>query len=382
MIQLSPAHSRALEVCLAKTEVAIARLAESPKSGAFAVDGDYFAFREGFFEIGNWTSSFFTGLALLSYERTGKTGYLEQCLRLETPYRRKVTTHAADTMHDLGFLYSLYSVALYKITGAKEHRDLGVRAAEVLAGRFVSPGGYIRAWGRMDESNTDYAGLAIIDCLMNLPLLFWASEVTGDKRFHDIAVSHADVTVANFVRADDSVFHSYRFDLKTGRPAGGDNYCGQRVDSHWARGTTWAIYGLAIAYGYTQKKIYLETSLRLARRFVALLDSELVPVWDFKLSAGCEPVRDSSAAAIAACGLLELARLAPQEKNLAEAAHRLLDRLSSADYLDSNPSCLGILKKGQVGDGVGSAKSAYTSWGDYYFMEALLKQDPAFRPYW
>ncbi|HEY1661661.1 MAG TPA: glycoside hydrolase family 88 protein [Verrucomicrobiae bacterium] len=372
-----PNLQRAFDLCAAKTRENIKRLADEPKTAAIAVDGNYFSWKEGFYEIGNWTSSFFTGMALLAWQETEDEFYLNQVLRLAPHYREKVFKYYVDTMHDLGFLYSLYSVALYKLTHDKEHREVGLRAAEVLAGRFipsVPDGGYIRAWGRMDEQDTEYAGLAIIDCMMNLPLLYWAAKESGNKRYSDIAICHANTTLKCFVRADDSVFHSYRFDLKTGKPAHSDNYCGRSIESQWARGTAWAIYGFALSYSYTRDAKYLETSLRLARKFVAKLDEEAVPIWDFKLAAGEKPVRDSSAAAVAACGIQELAKHHVADASLLIAKEALLDRLCSNDYLDSNMQCPGILKNGQIGDGVGVAKNAYTSWGDYYLMEAVTRE--------
>jgi len=368
------APARAYEVCVAKTRVTIARLADAPKSGAFERHGHYFDFKEKFFDIGNWTSSFFTGMALLAFESTRDGYFLEQTERLAGVYREKITTHRRDTMHDLGFLYMLYSVALHRLAGNPEHRATGLLAAEELARRFHPVGGFIQAWGRMDDKKSDYAGLAIIDCMMNLPLLFWAARETGQARYREIAVRHADTTLARFVRADDSVFHSYRFDPATGAPVGGDNYCGFNIDSHWARGTTWAIYGFALAYRYTGDGRYLEVSRRLATRFVQLLDDEVVPLWDFKLPAAAAPIRDSSAAAIAVCALDELGRHLPGEKTFASAAAALLARLCSRDYLDDNPACMGILKQAQIGDGVGKARVAYASWGDYYFMEALARR--------
>jgi unsaturated chondroitin disaccharide hydrolase len=282
-------------------------------------------------------------------------------------------------MHDLGFLYSLYSVALHQLTGDPEHRQTGLIAAEELAKRFVARGHYIRAWGRMDESTTDYAGLAIIDCLMNLPLLFWAARETGDPRYHEIAVRHADTTLANFVRADDSVCHAYRFDLATGTPARPDNYCGYAVDSHWARGTAWAIYGFALAFRHTRNAGYLDAAARLAKKFVSLLDAELVPAWDFRLPQNAPERRDSSAAAIAVCGLDELTAHRPDSAFTAQA-DALLRRLCTEKYLDANPACPGVLRLAEVGDGAGDApgtikaQSVYASWGDYFFMEALTRR--------
>jgi unsaturated chondroitin disaccharide hydrolase len=378
----------AFDLCVRKTRGNIQALADNPKSWALAKDGHYAGWDENFFAISNWTSSFITGMALLAWDRTEEEHFLQQTLRLERMYSDKVFTHHADTMHDLGFLYSLYSVAIFKLTGADAHREVGLRAAEVLAARFMPKGKFIRAWGRMDAATvgtidtglikTD--NLAIIDCMMNLPLLFWAGEQTGDKKFYDIAVAHADTTLKHFVRADDSVFHAFRFDLATGKPAGGDNYCGHATPSHWARGTTWAIYGFALAYKYTQDERYLDAAKRIARKFISLLDDEVVPVWDFRLTNGVAPVRDASAAAIAASALQELAALDPREPLWNDTAEKFLTRLCSDDYLDADLSRAGIVRHAQVGDGkipgtnLLKGQNVFTSWGDYYFMEALAKK--------
>jgi unsaturated chondroitin disaccharide hydrolase len=361
--------SRAFDLCVRKTRRNIQRLADEPKSGALAVDGNYFGFKEGFHEIGNWTSSFFTGMALLAWRETEDEFFLQQTLRLAPHYREKAFTRFLDMHHDAGFLYSLYSVALYKLTRDKEHREVGLRAAEVLAQRFNEKGGFIRAWGRMDTAEFD--NMAIIDCLMNLPLLYWASNETGDRKFHDIAVRHADTTLKNFVRRDDSVYHAYRFDLQTGKPAGGDTYGGCAVESHWARGTAWAIYGFALSYGYTRDQKYLDASLRLARKFIANLDAEIVPLWDFKLTAAAPRIRDASAASVAICGFQELLKHQVGDPQLQTAARNLLHRLCSEDYLNVDENCPGIQKKGMVGAENKMGKNAYTSWGDYYLMEAL-----------
>jgi unsaturated chondroitin disaccharide hydrolase len=375
----SPDLMRAHAICIEKARRNIERLADRPVSGAFAPDGNYFALTEGFFDIGNWTSSFFSGMALLGFEATAHASFLEQANRLADVYREKITRRRTETMHDLGFLYSLYSVALHRLTGDTEHRNTGLLAADELAKRFSARGGYIQAWGRMDESASDYAGLAIIDCMMNLPLLFWASRLTGNRFYHEIAVKHADTTQAYFVRADASVCHAFRFDLTTGAPAGADNYCGYAVDSHWARGTAWAIYGFALAFRHTGDGRYVDTAARLARKFLSLLDDELVPQWDFRLPRGAPILRDSSAAAIAICGLDELVshRI---DASFAEAAEALLQRLCSDTYLDANLECPGVLRAAEIGDGAGEipgtlkARSVYSSWGDYYFMEALSRR--------
>lgn len=368
----------AFAVCAEKAARNIVKLADAPKSGAFAADGDYFSFREGFFEIGNWTSSFHTGMALLAYERSRDVSLLRQLNRLGGVYRDKVTRHRAETMHDLGFLYSLYSVPLFRLTGDLGHRETALLAADELAKRFIVRGGYIQAWGRMDERGTDYEALAIIDCMMNLPLLFWAARETGNDFYRDVAIRHADTTLAHFIRPDFSVGHAFRFKPGTGVPLRADNYCGHGVDTQWARGTAWAIYGFALAYRHTRDARYLDASRKIARKFLAQLDDEVVPVWDFRLSPGFQPLRDSSAAAIAVCSLQEVLVHAPGETDLAAAADALLGALCTR-YLDATPSCGGVLRDAQVGEGTAPgaalyrARNVYTSWGDYYFMESLAR---------
>lgn len=367
-------YREAFDLCVSKTRRNLPALAASQRTWSFASNGDYPAWPERFLEIGNWTTSFFTGMGVLAWLDTGDGQFLHDLALSEPNYLAKMEgENAKETMHDLGFLYSLYAVALHKATGEPRHRALGLRAAEVFAARFISEGSYIRAWGRMDETHTDYAGLAIIDCMMNLPLLYWASEETGDPRFKDIAIRHSDTTLEHFIREDDSVYHAYRFDID-GKPTCGDNYCGNTVESHWARGTAWAMYGFALGYRHTRDERYLAAALRVSRKFVSLSDDDVVPIWDFRLTTGEQPIRDSSAAAVAACAIQELEALGKSEPALSRAKEAMLTRLVSSDYLDENPECRGILKHGQVGDGVGKARAAYTSWGDYYLMEALGRE--------
>ena len=362
----------AFDTCVAKTRGNLPAMVKSGTTWAFDADGMYDRWPEGFFEIGNWTTSFFTGMGLLAWLGTGEKDFLTDLKTCADVYAAKVEgAHAANTMHDLGFLYSLQAVALYQTTGGTRFRETGLRAAETLAARFVEKGGYIRAWGRMDE--TEYEGLAIIDCLMNMPLLYWATRETDEARFREMAVRHTDTTLEHFVREDGSVYHAYRFS-EDGKPVAGDNHCGNTVESHWARGAAWAMYGLAAGYKHTGDPRYLEGSLKVARKFVASLDGEMVPVWDFRLAKDGEPLRDSSAAAISVCAIQLLEEMAKADASLAGAKDGMLERLVSPDYLDTDPARQGVLKHGQVGDGVGRAKAAYTSWGDYFLMEALARE--------
>ena len=371
----SAALKRAFNLCLHKTRGSIKRLADEPKSAAWASDGNYFNCNEGFYEIGNWTSSFFTGMALLAWRETKDKYFLQQTLRMAAAYVEKAFTKHRDTHHDIGFLYSLYSVGLFKLTNDKIHRETGLRAAEVLSRRFNEKGNFIRAWGRMDESESPIGkemlrtdNMAIIDCLMNLPLLYWASSETGNQRYREIAIRHADMVLNYFIRLDGSVIHALRFDLDTGAPEAVDNYCGFSKDSYWARGAAWAIYGFALSYGYTGIDKYRKAAVRLAKKFLEQLDEEWVPVWDFRLPPEMPPVRDASASAIVVCGLQELKRHQAADETLLNAKGRLLERICQEDYLDDNPNYSGVLKSA-YGD-----KPAYSSWGDYFLMEALDRE--------
>jgi unsaturated chondroitin disaccharide hydrolase len=360
---------RTLDLCVRKTRGNIVRLADEPKSGAWSENGQYFDFEEGFFEIGNWTASFFTGMALLAWRETEDEHFLKQALRLEGAYRDKVFKYHLDTHHDLGFLYSLYSVALYRLTGNVADREVGLRAADLLAQRFNPQGSFIRAWGRMDEVESPIGrermrtdNMAIIDSLMNLPLLYWASEETGSVKYREIAMRHADMCLKCFVRADGSVNNIYRYHPVTWAPLGDPN------SSFWARGAAWAIYGFALGYRYTRQERYLKASRRLARRFVESLDAEMVPWNDFHQKPGPGRVRDASAGAIAICGFQELEHHRAAEPCVSKAKASLLKRLCSSENLDESDGCPGIQRGGQGG------KNGYTSWGDYYLMEAVNRE--------
>ncbi len=365
--------TRAFDLCVRKTRSNIKLLADAPKAAPWAVDGNYFAHPEGFNEIGNWTTSFLTGMALIAWRETEDEFFLQQLLRLAPAYREKALIPAFHSHHDMGFLYSLYSVALYKLTGDQQHREVGLAAAAALLLRFNQKGNFIRAWGHLGTD--EHADMAIIDCMMNLPLLFWAAQETGDQKFRDLAVRSADTTLKHFIRADDSVYHAFRFDLKTGAPVGGDNYCGRDVETHWARGTGWAIYGFAIAHRCTSDKKYLDAALRLARKFNQELNGDALPVWDFRLPAGEAPWRDTSAAAIVVCGYQELEKLGAADALIIKTKESLLQNLCAEKFLNFDATVPGVLRDGQVGaSGPGSAQNAYMTWGDYYLMEALDRE--------
>ena len=227
----------------------------------------------------------------------------------------------------MGFLYSPSCVAGYKLTGNETGRKAAILAADQLIRRFHPVGNFIQAWGAMDAPE-NYR--LIIDCLLNLPLLYWASEETGDPKYRDIAEKHIHTAVANVIREDHSTWHTFFFDMKTGAPDHGATCRGYRDGSAWARGRAWGIYGMALAYKYTEREEYIQKFRDVTDFFLAHLPKDMVPFWDLEFTDGDDQPRDSSSASIAACGMLEMAKyLKPDE---AEAYRATAKRLMKALY--------------------------------------------------
>lgn len=198
------------------------------------LNGEYY--KEGefcdFYEMVQWTASFVTGLAPLYYRTQKDNSYLVWANKFASDYHKKVFDHSMDTMHDLGFLYQPYSIAMYQLTGDEEHKKTALKAADELLKRFNIEGRFLDAWRRMDDDESE--GRAIIDSMMNIHLLFWAWKQTGHTMYRDVAKAHADTTAKYFIRDDYSVAHSFAFDKKSGELIREDNVCGFSNGSHWA----------------------------------------------------------------------------------------------------------------------------------------------------
>lgn len=326
------------------------------------------------YHIFNWTQSFFTGMAYYAYRLSNDEEFLKWIYSFYDSYYDKVFKTPMDTMHDLGFLYSPYAVAVYKLNGDEKMKDIGIKAADCLAMRYVLKGNYIQAWGRMDGKIPDYVGdelredvffksskgRVIMDCMMNLPLLFWASETTGHPFYKNIAKSHADTVLKYFVREDYSVCHAFLFDSETGDILEEANSCGYANGSHWARGTAWAVYGFIIAYSYTKEQKYLNASVKLFEKFIQESDGKM-PVWDFRLPENEPQNIDTSAVAIMLCAALEISK---HIKNTNIETFVKKYEALIMDYVDLDLNNNGILKEQ-------NGRKLYTSYGDYYLVEYL-----------
>lgn len=317
-----------------------------------------------------WTNGFWVGILWKMYEFTKMPMYREYAQSLETKLDAALEDFEC-LHHDVGFMWLLSSVADYRLTGNPRSRKRGLHAAGTLAGRFNPNGNFIRAWNTNNAEDHN-VGWAIIDSMMNIPLLYWASQETGDPRFKGIAMRHADTLMEYAVRPDGSVKHIMEFDPETGEYL--KNHTGQSYgeSASWSRGQAWALYGFALSYIHTGKEAYLDTAKRVAHYFIANLQDDCVPPCDFR-SPAIPVYKDTTAGVCAACGLLEIAKAVPEyEKNLyANAAFRILKETEER-YCDWSENEDGIVQCGTEAYHFG-AKNIPIIYGDYFFIEALLK---------
>lgn len=338
-------------------------------------------------ENNDWTNGFWTGQLWLSYEQTREEAFKEAALHQIPSFRERLIKRIVVDHHDMGFLYTPSCVAAYKITGDKLARETALMAADLLMGRFQIKGEFFQAWGTPGDPK-EYR--LIIDCLLNMPLLFWASEETKDFQYRENALRHIRTTMNHIVREDSSTYHTYYFDPETGNPVGGATAQGHRDGSIWARGQAWGIYGSAIAYKYCQDPMYMDSFRKITTCFLEHLPKDLVPYWDFDFTDGSREPRDSSSGAIAVCGMLEMAKyLEPDEaKEMVNHAKRLLKALTQHCLYRSDEDTNGILlhstyaKSSPYNTVKDSGVDECTLWGDYFYTEALVRLTGPWNSYW
>jgi len=343
-----------------------------PAHGAFAEGSNY-----------GWTTSFWPGMQWLAYERSGDDAFRTAALAHARDFDRRLRTGEDLDTHDIGFLYTLASVAPWRLLGDEDARQTAIAAADQLMTRFLEPAGIIQAWG--DLADPHQRGRTIIDSLMNMPLLMWAYEQTGQERYVDAVRRHTEQLRVHIMRGDDSTFHTFYWDPVTGEPLRGATEQGAHDDSCWARGQAWGIYGFAMAYRFTGDDRMLDAAHRCARYFLAHLPADAVPYWDLVYGDDSDAPRDSSAGAIAAAGLLELARVDPDRARAQHAdaeARRLLAALV-ADCAPVPETTDTLLLHGVYDLPKGNGVDEGNLWGDYFYLEALTRAtDPDWTPYW
>ncbi|WP_028611417.1 glycoside hydrolase family 88 protein [Paenibacillus harenae] len=315
-----------------------------------------------------WTSGFWPGMLWILHEMTGNDGYRDSAWVWDARIERCFVT-ANNLHHDVGFQFLPTAVIKHRLTGDEDARRRALAAANFLAGRFNLNGRFLRAW------NQEKTGWAIIDSMMNLSLLFWASEASADPRFRQIACAHADTVLKHFIREDGSVHHIVAFDPETGEAdeyLGGQGYAPY---SSWSRGQAWALYGMAIACRYTGNKRYLRAAQRVAHYFISCLPEDHVPHWDFRTPDPQSQPKDTSAAGCAASGLLEIAGLLPNEEGriYRRAAENILKSLTEHYATLDEPDYQGLLREGTGNKPAGQNVNVSLIYGDYFYMETLAK---------
>lgn len=319
-----------------------------------------------------WTNGFWAGMLWQLYHATNN--YLFKRTAEFSEQRLDLALDGFENIdHDAGFLWLHTAGANYRLTGNERSKRRLLHAATTLAGRYNPELEIIRAWNEQWMPGYDTAGGAIIDTMMNLPLLYLASEITGDPRFTSIAKHHADKMLVHMIRPDGSSNHQIVFDLNTGELIGIPGGQGYGSGSSWSRGQAWVIYGYALSYRHTKDIRYLDTAKRAAAYFMANTAlTGYVPLADFK--APNEPIYyDTTASAIAACGLLEIAEHVDkfEKKMYIESAELLLKALDKK-WCDYNPDTDGIVDGGSVSYHAAKHHEKII-YGDYFFTEAILR---------
>jgi unsaturated chondroitin disaccharide hydrolase len=317
-----------------------------------------------------WTSGFFPGCLWLMYRSTGDAAWRDEAAAWTSHLKgQELRTNT----HDLGFMLLVPGRLAFELTRQDAYRQMLLTAAKSLATRWQPSVGVIKT---SYPSSPDGQAKTIIDTLMNVELLFWAASHGGDGRWAFMAQSHARHSAADHVRSDGSTYHVVAYSLSTGAVLAKGTAQGYNTESTWARGQAWAIYGFTMAYRYTGDTVLLEAARKTADYWIRYVPADEVPYWDFEAPNLTTQPRDSSAAAVAASGLLELSALDPDATRRGKyraQADATLASLKSTAYLTSGPPFAAILKHGTHNAKKGIGVNAGLVYGDFYFMEALRR---------
>lgn len=319
----------------------------------------------------DWTSGFYPGSMWLAYDLTG-----DEALASEA---RKYTNRLEDIQyytgnHDIGFMmFCSYGHAL-RLKPESKDKQILVNSSESLCKRFSPEVGLIRSW---DFGDWSYP--VIIDNMMNLEMLFWASEQTGNSKYRDIAIAHADKTLKNHFREDMTSYHVVSYAVPSGKVESKGTFQGYSDSSAWARGQAWGVYGYTMCYRFTQNPVYLEAAHKIAQFIMNNRPSEndFIPYWDYNAPDIPNAPRDASAAAVTASALLELNGYT-EDKNLSndytEYAENILKQLSSPDYLAKEKENKGYILLHSVGSFPHNSEvDVPLNYADYYYLEAMKR---------
>ncbi|GGH08574.1 glucuronyl hydrolase [Sphingobacterium alkalisoli] len=319
----------------------------------------------------DWTSGFWAGQLWYAYELTGKIGLRDEADRFTMQLEPLAYEPVID--HDIGFqIFNSYGHA-YRLTGDTSYKEVIIAAADSLATLYNPKVGTILSWPR-SVPNMDWPHHnTIIDNMINLELLFWASKNGGADSLYDIAVRHAETTMENHFRKDHTSFHVVIYDKDSGKVRKQITHQGIANESLWARGQSWAIYGYTMVYRETRDPKFLDFAQKVTDVYLDRLPDDLIPFWDFDDPKIPDAPRDASAAAVVASALYELSQyVKPQKREVyLEKANGMLNALSSSYKSGSKNSALIKHVTGHLPGGTEINTSI--NYADYYYLEALLK---------
>jgi unsaturated chondroitin disaccharide hydrolase len=318
-----------------------------------------------------WCSGFYPGTLLYLYEQTGDTALYNEANRiLETLKKEQFNT----TTHDLGFMMYCSFGNANRLAPKQTYKDILITSAKSLSSRFNPVVGCIKSWdGKADEY------LVIIDNMMNLKLLFWATEVTGDSSYYKIAITHANTTIKNHFRSDNSSYHVINYNSSApGLINKKKTAQGAADESAWARGQAWGLYGFTETYRETKDKQYLEQANKIAQFMLSHpnFPADKIAYWDFNAPGIPAALRDASAASIMAAALLELCTYADKKtaKQYFKTAETILKNLSSPAYKAAAGTNGGFIIKHCVGHMPNKTEiDVPLTYADYYFVEAMIR---------
>ncbi|NUP24652.1 MAG: glucuronyl hydrolase [Streptomyces sp.] len=316
---------------------------------------------------GDWVGGFWPGTLWMAWLYSKDDTFRTRALASA----QKLAPRQYDTgTHDLGFLFYPSWVTAWRLTGDDVWRAGAVRAADSLIRRYNPRGRFIRAWGALDDERN--AGRVIIDTMMNLDLLAFASSQTGDGAYLDIAVEHAKTAQRVFPRPDGSTPHVYDFDPATGAPIGPNTVQGYSPASCWSRGQAWGLYGFTTMYRRTRNPEFLATARRLADYAVGALTPDHVPVWDYRAPQQPYDIKDASAGAIMACGLLDLS-VATGRQAYREVALRLLTALAETCLTRNSTRADAVVARCTRNRPSEDGVEISLPYADYYLLEGILR---------
>lgn len=317
----------------------------------------------------DWTSGFFPGVLWFLYEYTGNDEWKKQAMTYTANIEKEKTN---GTTHDMGFkVYCSFGTG-YRLTNDAHYRDVIIQSAKTLATRFRPVTGTLRSW---DHSTDKWAYPVIIDNMMNLELLFAATQLTGDSSFYKIAVAHANTTMKNHFRPDHSSYHVVEYDTMTGAVVKKNTHQGYSNESAWSRGQAWGLYGYTMCYRFTKDKRYLQQAENIAAFMLnhPNMPADLVPYWDYNAPNIPKEERDASAAAVLASGLYELSTYSKNRKLYKEKADKIVSSLTN-HYRAPLGDARGFVLLHSTGSKPGNSEvDVPLSYADYYYLEALLR---------